>query len=494
MATNKLTLWTGLGLVISNMVGTGVLTTAGEMAPELSATHLLTAWLLGGIVALGGALAYAALARQVPRSGGEYRYLSSLLHPAIGYVAGWASLLVGFSVPVAIAAIAAGSYSETVIPGVPPKLVATASIVLITFLHALNFGASKWTQDVLATVKASLFIGFIAIGLTAGSHSFPVTPETEVSVATEFPIYAFFASMVPVMYCYSGWNAAIYASEEFAQPRRDVPRAMIIGCILVTTLYVLINAIIVMNLSHEEVVRWRTTDTAHITLAHVVMQNLIGRGTATVMSAFVVLSLLSAISAMTLIGPRVYAAMARDRLLPAVLGAKSGKPPLGSVIMQGSIAIVLVYVSTFRTLLNNVGAILAIISAVTVLSLLRRSRWRSGERPGIVALLGAVVFASMSTAMVYSAMKSSPKVSVAGLALPTSMLWIVGIVVISLVGFVVTRVFRPDAGRQRRRRGDDPETADFTDRRSGGRRSGDETALPTAKVVDEQRDERRGDR
>ncbi|MGE0868479.1 MAG: APC family permease [Kofleriaceae bacterium] len=490
MAANKLTLWTGLGLVISNMVGTGVLTTAGAMSPELSAVQLLTAWVLGGIVALGGALAYAALARQVPRSGGEYRYLSSLLHPAVGYVAGWASLLVGFSVPVAMAAHAAGDYFETVIPGVPPKLVATASIVSITFLHALNFGASKWTQDVLATVKALLFIGFIVVGLSAGSHTLP-QPSADAAPSGEFPIYAFFASMVPVMYCYSGWNAAIYASEEFAQPRRDVPRAMIIGCLLVTALYVLINAIIVMNLSHDEVVQFRTTDPQRITLAHVVMQNLLGRGTATVMSAFVVLSLLAAISAMTLIGPRVYAAMARDRLLPAVLGATSGKPPLGSVIAQGAIAIALVYLTTFRTLLDNVGAILAIISAVTVLSLLRRSRWRSGERPGIAALLGAVVFSSMSTAMVYSAMKSSPKVPVLGVAIPTVMLWIIGIVAISLIGFLVTRVFRPDAGRQRRRRRDDPESADFTDRRGGRRSRDDETALPKASVVV---DQRQGDR
>jgi len=467
LGTRKLTLWSGVGLVMSNMIGTGVLTTAGYLSPELSAAHILLGWVVGGVVALAGAVAYAALARQVPRSGGEYRYLSSLLHPAAGYVAGWASLLVGFTVPVAVTALAAGTFAETVIPGLPSRLTAVAVIVAVTAVHAANLRASKWTQDVLAAAMVLLLVGFIAIGLTVGDTTLPArTPEPG---AAGVPVRAFFSSLILIMFCYSGWNAAIYASEEFEDPRRDVPRAMLVGCVLVTVLYLLVNAVLVMNLTPSDMEGWSHGDTRRITLAHVVMEDLLGSGTARVMSLLIIVALMSAISAMTVIGPRVYAAMARDRFLPAVLAARQGRPPFGAVLLQSGLAIVLVFVSEFRDMLNNVGAILAIVSAVTMLALFRRSRWRAGERPSTPALVGALVFASMSVSMVFYAMQASETVRIAGLEIPTLALWMAGIVAVATIPYVVTRMVRPDAGAPRRRRSDDQDTTDWSARRSRAR-------------------------
>ena len=467
MGTRKLTLRSGVGLAMSNMIGTGVLTTAGFLPPELSAVHVLLGWVIGGVVALAGAVAYSALARQVPRSGGEYRYLSSLLHPAVGYVAGWASLLVGFTVPVAVAALAAGTFGETVIPELPGRLTAVVVILAVTAVHAANLRASKWTQDVLALVMVILLVGFIAIGLAFGATTLPAwDPEPR---DAGLPVQAFFSSLILIMFCYSGWNAAIYASEEFEDPRRDVPRAMLVGCVLVTVLYLLVNAVIIMNLTRSDMVGWSHGDTRRITLAHVVMQDLLGRGTATVMSVLVIVALMSAISAMTVVGPRVYAAMARDRLLPAVLGARQGRPPIGAVLLQSGLAIALVFVSRFRDMLNNVGAILAIVSAVTALALFRRSRWRAGERPSTPALVGALVFAGMSLWMVFYAMQSSDTVPVAGLEIPTLALWIGGIVSVATIAFVVTRMVRTEAAAPRRRRSDDQDTTDWSARRSRSR-------------------------
>src|SRR4051812_22307490 len=179
VSARKLGVWSGVGLTVADMVGVGVLTTAGFMAHDLPPGIILLDWLLGGGVAICGALAYAALARLVPRSGGEYRYLSSLLHPAVGYFAGWTSLLVGFSVPVALAAIAAGAFGETVFPALDGRVIAAGLILLITLSHAIGLQTSKWTQDVLAFAKAILIAGFIVIGLLVGKNRLPEwTPAT----------------------------------------------------------------------------------------------------------------------------------------------------------------------------------------------------------------------------------------------------------------------------------------------------------------------------
>jgi basic amino acid/polyamine antiporter, APA family len=443
VAPSKLRLGSGVGLVVADMVGTGVLTTAGFMAADLSPRLILLDWAVGGGVALSGALAYAALARQVPRSGGEYRYLSALLHPAAGYVAGWASLLVGFSVPVALAALAAGAFAETVVPGLPPRSVAVALIAVTTGLHAVGLPASKRTQDALAAVKALLLAAFIAIGLAAGTNVLPAW--TPAGATDGFPLAAFFTSLVFIMFCYSGWNATVYAAEEFAHPRRDVPRAMVIGCLLVTGVYLLVNWVFVTNLTQADLAAWIGGDTDRITLAHLVLQKLIGPGTAKVMSAVIVVALASAISAMTLIGPRVYAAMALDGLLPRALVAREGRPPVGAIVLQGGLATSLLFLAGFRELLTNVSSILAVVSAATVLSLFRASRWRAGERPGLPALGGALVFAGMSAWMVGYAVRSSRTVAVVGLAVPSVLLWMVAVVAVAMVEFALTRRAPPAA-------------------------------------------------
>lgn len=441
MAASKLRLGSGVGLVVADMVGTGVLTTAGFMAADLPPRLILLDWAVGGGVALSGALAYAALARQVPHSGGEYRYLSALLHPAAGYVAGWVSLLVGFSVPVALAALAAGAFAETVVRGLPIRAVAVALIAVATGVHAAGLTASKRTQDALAVTKGLLLVAFVAIGLAAGANALP--EWTSPTATPGFPAAPFFTSLVFIMFCYAGWNAAVYAAEEFGHPRRDVPRAMMIGCLLVTGLYLLVNWVFVTNLTQDDLTGWIRGDTDRITLAHLVLQKLIGPGTAKVMSAAIVVALASTISAMTLIGPRVYAAMARDGLFPRALVTREGRPPVGAIVLQGTLATTLVFVAGFRELLTNVSSILAVVSAATVLSLFRSP---ARAQAGWPALGGALVFAGTSAWMVSWAVRSSRTVAVAGLGMPSVLLWMAIIVAAALAAFALTRRPAPARG------------------------------------------------
>jgi basic amino acid/polyamine antiporter, APA family len=350
-------------------VGVGVLTNTGYMAVHLGPRAILLGWLVGGVMAMAGAACYAELARAIPRSGGEYRYLSDLLHPFFGTLAGWTSLLVGFAAPVALAAATAGPFFATLVPFAPPRLTAAALIILATASQAFDHRWSKGTQDALAVIKGLLIGGFVVVGLALGSHAVPSWRAPEAPAG--LPVKPFAVSLVYVAFAYSGWNAVAYAAEEFRDPRRTVPRAMLLGTALVTVVYLIVNAIFVANLSGARLADWLGQDTTRITLAHLIMRQLAGEGAARVTSLFVVLSLASSVIAMTLAGPRVAAAMAKEGFLPRALAGREGRPPLWSVLVQSGVALGLLATNSFEALLRSVGAILTLVSALTVAALVR---------------------------------------------------------------------------------------------------------------------------
>jgi len=440
----KLGLWSGVGIVIANMIGAGVLTTPGFMAMDLAPSYILLAWLVGGVAALSGARAYAAVAQAIPRSGGEYRYLSTLWHPMLGYLAGWTSLLVGFSQPVALDAQLVGFYTGTLGIDVNWRVVTASVIVLVTALHAFDLRASRRGQNVLVAIKLTLVIGFIIVGLVAGSNSWPAwRPQ-----ASEhgLPLGPFFQSLVFIAFCYSGWNAAIYASEEFAAPRRDVPRAMLIGCAAVIVLYLLVNWVFVANLTPAHYGAWIGDDPDRITLGHVVMKDLVGTTGARIMSAFMIVALLSAASAMTMIGPRVYAAMARDGYLPAVFAGQDGRPPVWSVLLQGAIALVVAMTTSFIKAIATVGTVLTLLAALTALGVFKlQLDSRRTEKPGTAAVIAAAVFVVLSGWMLYFAF-TSPLLNTVQLPvvgkISSPLVWLVFIVLITVI-YAATRRRRP---------------------------------------------------
>lgn len=372
-------LWTGVGLLIADMVGVGVLTNTGYMAGRLGPGEILLAWVVGGFMAMAGARCYAALAEIIPRSGGEYRYLSDLFHPFLGTLAGWTSLLVGFSAPVALVAATAGPFFATLVPGAPPALFSVALILVATVSQGFDLGWSKGTQDGLALLKVILLVGFIAVGLALGDNHLPTWHALEPSAT--FPLRPFAVSLVYIAFAFSGWNTVTYAAGEFRNPRRTVPLAMLIGTSTVAVAYLVINWIFVANLSATRLGDWLKEDTSRITLAHLLMGQWAGPHAARLASLFVVLSLMSSIMSMTMIGPRVCAAMAREGFLPRRLAPRQGRPPLGSVLLQSAIALVLLATHGFEELLRSVGAILTLTSGLTVAALLSLRFRRSPYPP-----------------------------------------------------------------------------------------------------------------
>ncbi len=426
----------GIGLVIANMVGAGVFLSTGFMAQSLSPGLILLAWLIGAVLALCGAKAYAEVARLVPEGGGEYRYLSTLMHPALGYLAGWASLLLGFSAPTALDAMAAGAFARAVVPALEPRWVAGALIITLTAVHAFGLHLSVRAQNALVAVKVLLLLVFVGVGVGWGSLAWPTwTPPTP----TATPVAEILKNLFFIAFAFSGWNAATYAASDFKEPERNVPRAMLFGCLAVGLLYLVVNYIFVANLTPAQgtVVFQYDDFAAHtgqfdkVTLGQAVMAVLLGPIAAKVMSAVMLLLFISAMSAMLLVGPRVYAAMAEDGFLPRFLAAKQGHPPRAAVVLQGVLALVLLgFHKDVSSILKNVGAVLVLFAALTVLGLFpAKFRAKSGEGPSTMSLLCAGVYVVSAGWMLFMGLKDSVSM----------MLWVFGVTAFGLGAFAVTR-------------------------------------------------------
>ena len=437
MKDHKLGMWSGMGMVIANMIGAGVFVSSGSMVDSLNPQQILAAWVVGMLIALAGAKAYSGIVRLVPQSGGEYRFLSTLVHPALGYLAGWASLLIGFSAPIAISATAMGAFARTLHAGVNAELAATLMILALTTAHAIGMRSSVAVQNALVAIKILLVAGFVVVGLIGGNNTWtewtPLAHQAGVAQADGFPIRAFMLSLFYIAFTFSGWNAAIYAASEFKNPQRDIPRAMILGCLVVGILYLCINWVFVVNLPPVEQFRIATAyygESVSITLGHRIMENILGKAGAACMSVLAIIAFISSASAMTFLGPRVYATMARDGFLPAALRGRDGKPPVGAVLLQGAIALFLVFAYSVKDVLSNVGAILTLFSALTVFSLFwicfRRGEY---QRPALTVLIAAGLYLMASVVMLYFGFSGSL----------TLYLWVGACIPAALTGYFIAK-------------------------------------------------------
>ena len=397
-------LTSGIGLVVANMVGAGVFLSAGFMAQDLTAGQILWSWVVGMGIALLGARAYAEVATHSGRSGGEYRYLSDLAHPFLGTFAGWASLLIGFAAPVAIDAFAVSAFLDRVVPIGAPRTVGTVVILGLALAHAMHLESSRWVQDLLVAVKFLFVLGFAVVGLGWGAHTWPTW--TPANPHEGFPFEAFVANQYWVAFAFSGWNAAIYVAAEFRHPKRDVPRALLIGCALVGVLYLVLNVVFVFNLAPDTAIAVASHEETQITLAHLVMERIAGPTGAVITSAVAALVFLSATSAMMLVGPRVVAEMADDGVLPKWLGTREGQPPAGAVWLQAAVALALLHTQSVLDVVKSTSAVLMVFSAATALTVF--TLWRRGRDVSPFALVSAVLYAAIVAVLLAVGLTTSP--------------------------------------------------------------------------------------
>jgi len=341
----RIGLFTATAIVVANMIGTGIFTTSGIMAGNLPGPGwVLFCWLFGGLIALAGALCYAELATRMPHEGGEYLYLRELYHPAVGFLTGWTSFFVGFSAPIAGSALAFVAYFSAgfsrFLPDLDPshavmagKGIAVSIIVVFTCLHYLGVRAGARVQNVLTVIKVIILVGLTSAGMILGAGSWG---HLTGRVAAPSGGLAFGTAMMLVMFAYSGWNASAYIAGEVKDPRRTLPRSLVTGTVIVIVLYLAVNLFIIRSVPFEGL---RGT----IPVVETAAVGAFGEWMGAALSVMIGIALLSSLSAFLMIGPRVYFAMARDRLFfpfAAQVHPRSGVPGR-SILMQGGLAAII---------------------------------------------------------------------------------------------------------------------------------------------------------
>jgi amino acid transporter len=366
----NLGLTSATGLVVASMIGSGVFSTSGFLLADLgSPWFVLLAWAVGGLQAALGALCYGSLARRIPESGGEYCFLSRTLHPAAGYIAGWISLLVGFTAPLAAAAFAFGKYAQPWLGNVSPAFSGSILIVIFAVIHALEVRRGAQVQNLAVLINVALIVVFVALAFI--EHK-PHIVES----CSEFSISAFGISLVWISFSYSGWNAAVYIGGEVRDPKQNLPRSLILGTTCVTILYLALNAVFVFSAPLTEL-------SGQLEVGRIAARAIGGSVLEEAVSGIIALVLISSASSLVMAGPRVSAKMAMDGYLPAWLNVADG-PPRAAIALQAALAVILLWTSSFEALLTYIGFTLGISTAVTVVALLvlRHREGKSLRVPG----------------------------------------------------------------------------------------------------------------
>ena len=327
-------------------------------------------WLLGGLVALAGALSYGELSAAMPRSGGEYHLLSRIYHPAVGFSAGWISITVGFSAPIAAAAMALGAYGSSVILDlgyISPEQKKIAALVLafttvttVTIVHLFRDTIVGNFQILFTTLKILLILAVVLLGFSMDSPTdISFLPSARALEEIMSPPFA--VALVYVMYAYSGWNASVYIAEEIRDPGRNLPLSLFIGTIIVILLYVPLNSVFLYSAPLPEL-------KGQVDVGLIAARHIFGPSGAMIMGALIALGLVSTISAMIWTGPRVGMAIGQDiQLLNFLARKNSSGVPAVSLLIQYLLVIFFIFTSTFEAIVIYIGFLLTLSSELTVI-------------------------------------------------------------------------------------------------------------------------------
>ncbi len=390
----KLGLFPLTNIVIANMVGAGIFTTSGLLMADLhSPLIMLGLWLVGGLVALCGALSYGELGAAFPQAGGEYAFLSRLYHPVLGFLSGWVSFFVGFSAPIAASAIGFSEYLTRAFPGLlhpglfpgpheaaaMKKLYAILIIAAFTFLHTRGLEAGARVQNALTGLKILLIVGLVAAGFAFGKGSLAHLTSAAPFRFDFAGIKTMGLSLMWIMFAYSGWNASAYVGSEVRDPSRNLPRSLLLGTAVVMILYVALNLFYIYAIPPAQM-------EGVISVGGLAAGNLFGRSAETVLSLLISFALFSSLSAYLILGPRVYYSMARDGIFFKSIAYVDPKcsVPTRSIVLQGGIAAVMVLFGTFEQLLTYMGFSLGLFPLLAVFGVfkLRRTGRSAVKLPG----------------------------------------------------------------------------------------------------------------
>lgn len=375
-----LSLFDATVIVVANAIGTGIFTTTGFIAQEVASPGLLIlVWLIGGALALAGALSYAELGASMPLAGGEYLYLREAYGPLLAFLTGWTSFFIGFSGPIAASAVSAADYLSHFLPALSIKnllfsadllglslslsyghLLAILFVLGFSFIHYIGLKSGAVAQNFLTVVKVGTIVTIIALAAIAGNgnaaHFSPL-------ISSEFSLTGVGVALVIVMFSYSGWNASAYIAGEIKNPSRNLPFSLIIGTVIITVLFVALNIMYIYALPVAEM-------QGQLEIGKLASTALFGNSVTNYFIAFLVISILGCMSAMILAGPRVYYAMAKDGLFfkSAARVSPRFQTPGTSIWMQAIWSCILIVSGTFNQLLTYTSFALLLFSAITAIS------------------------------------------------------------------------------------------------------------------------------
>ena len=380
----KLGLFPVTNIVIANMIGAGIFTTSGLLMKDLKNPLLMMGlWIVGGVIALCGALSYGELGAAMPRAGGEYMFLSRLYHPVLGFLSGWVSFFVGFSAPIAASAIGFTEYFTRAFPtllhpGILPgsieslvlkKFYAILVIILFTAIHIRGIVFGARVQNFLTVLKVGLMLGLVVFGFMLGTgnfnHLFQGSPFT-----LDFGgLKTIGLSLMWIMFAYSGWNASAYIGSEVKDPQKNLPRSLLLGTGAVILVYFFINLFYLYAIPPTKM-------GGVISIAGLAAGNSFGNTIENFISVLVGFALFSSLSAFVILGPRVYYSMAVDGYFfkfAAEVHPRFGVPAK-SILLQGVFAAVMVLFGTFDQVLTYMGFSLGIFPILTVAGLFKMRR------------------------------------------------------------------------------------------------------------------------
>lgn len=405
---------TATTLAVADMIGVGVFTSLGfQVQGTPSVFSVLMLWVIGGIVAMCGALSYSELAAALTRSGGEYNYLSRIYHPAVGFLAGWTSATVGFAAPTALAAMAFGSYAAGIHPSIAALPAALALTAFVTLIQLGGVRLGGVFQNTSTLIKILLIVALIVAGFSGekSSEAGSFSPSwNDLTYMTSAP---FAISLVFVMYAYSGWNAATYIASEVRDPERSLPRSLIIATLIVLALYTALNASFLYSTPMSEMA-------GKVDVALVVGRHLFGDFGARLVSALICFGLVSSISAMMWVGPRVAAVMGEDfDVLRAFSTRSANDVPVVALLFQAIVVVVLLVTGSFETVLDFIQFSLTLCSFLAVLGVIVL-RITEPDLPRPIYLSGGplipMVFLAVTSFMLIHLVAERPFQSLAGLA------------------------------------------------------------------------------
>jgi len=358
-------------MVVANMVGAGIFTSSGFSLGALgNPDRVMFAWIICGVWAICGAIGYGSLVARLPESGGEYLFLAKLVHPSVGFLAGWISVFAGFTAPISVAALTAAAYIQpTAEIGASSLLwIASGVIVFATICHLIGLSVGTSVQNAIVGLKLSLLLillGWAFFFTKSEDWLGAALPDMDSAwlPGNQEDWLGFLGSMSWIALSYTGFNAAIYVAGESANARRNVPMAMLVATVIVTVFYLALNVVFVYAPAPESIANQEQIATIAATAIG-------GDSLASLLRITIILSMTSSAFAMLLAGPRVYQKMAQDGVMPKVFGHGNDRNgAFWATVLQAALSLIAIFIASLLSLLKFLGLTLSACGALAVLSL-----------------------------------------------------------------------------------------------------------------------------